>query len=222
MDDHNRHLAGDYNDMFARWLPGEWRVYDLEAGDFPRPQDCDAWISTGSHYSVYNDVPWIEKFAQLIRDIDSSGRPFVGICFGHQMMAHALGGRVSKSPRGWGIGVHTFCVHRPEPWMQPPLASVSLLMSCQDQVEVLPPDSVVLASSDHCQVAIYRRGAMLGIQGHPEWQPPYAAALLNERTERIGEDRVASVLDTLDTIRHSAELSQWARNWIDTHAKIGS
>ncbi|HZO51671.1 MAG TPA: hypothetical protein VFB63_03095 [Bryobacteraceae bacterium] len=222
VDDHNRHLAGDYNDMFARWLPGDWRVYDLTAGVFPNPTECDAWVSTGSHYSVYDDVPWIHQFTQLVRDIDVAGVPFVGVCFGHQMMAHALGGRVTRSPRGWGIGVHQFRVRAQEPWMEPPLDSVSLLMSCQDQVDQLPPEATVLAFSDHCPVAIYRCRAMLGVQAHPEWQPPYAAALLNEKNERIGEERIASALCTLDTFRHSNELSEWARNWIRLHAKIES
>ena len=217
VDSHNRRLAGDYNDMFARWLPGDWSVYDLTANDFPAaPTECDAWVVTGSHYSVYDDVPWIRRFAQLVRDVGSSGVPLAGVCFGHQMMAHALGGRVTRCPRGWGIGVHQFQVHAPEPWMEPPLAEVSLLMSCQDQVDRLPPDSTVLASSDHCPVAIYRCGAMLGIQGHPEWQEPYAAALLKENEAGIGEDLVEAALATFDEPRSSHELSQWTRNWIES------
>ena len=222
VDEQNLRLAGDYNDMFASWIPGDWRIYDLTAGEFPKPGDCDAWIATGSHFSVYDDVPWIHQFARLVREIDNEGVPFVGVCFGHQMIAHACGGRVAKSPRGWGIGVHEFLVCARESWMHPPLDAVSLLMSCQDQVEKLPPEGVVLASSDHCPVAIYRCRAMLGIQGHPEWQPPYAEALLNERGERIDEQLIASALATLRMPRHSAELSRWARNWIQLHAKIES
>jgi len=220
VDEHNRHIAGDYNDMFAHWLPGDWRVYDLTAGHFPEANECDAWVSTGSHYSVYDDVPWIRRFAQLVRAIDSARVPFVGVCFGHQMIAHALGGRTAKSPRGWGIGVHYFQVDSIEPWMQPPLETVALLMSCQDQVEVLPPESTVLASSDHCPVAIYRRRSMLGIQGHPEWQPPYPRALLSERADRLGAAQTEAALATLDTPRHSSELAQWARAWFRLHTRI--
>ena len=220
VDGHNRHLGGDYNDMFARWLPGEWRVYDLGAGEFPRVEECDAWIATGSHYSVYDDVPWIKRFAELTREIDGSGRPFIGVCFGHQMMGHALGGKVTKCVRGWGIGVHDFRVQAREPWMEPELETVSLVTSCQDQVEQLPPGSMVLASSEHCPVAIFRRGAMLGMQGHPEFEPPYAAALLREQEKGITEEQRAAALGTLDRYRHSEEMAQWARNWIQLHATI--
>lgn len=220
VDDHNRHLAGDYNDMFAAWLPGHWRVYDLTAGDFPEPRECDAWVATGSHYSVYDDVPWIHQFKQLVRSIDAAGVPFAGICFGHQMMAHALGGRTAKSPNGWGVGVHQFRVHTPEPWMQPPLETVSLIMSCQDQVQELPPGAVVLASSDHCPVAIYRCRTLLGVQGHPEWQPPYARALLEQRTPRLGSALAAQALATLDQPRHSAEFAAWTRAWFRLHSAV--
>lgn len=217
VDDHNRHLAGDYNDMFADLLPGDWRVYDLTAGDFPEPRECDAWVVTGSHYSVYDDVPWIHQFKQLVRSIDAAGVPLLGVCFDHQMMAHALGGRTAKCPRGWGVGVHHFRVHTPEPWMQPPLDTVSLLMSCQDQVEVLPPGAVVLASSDHCPVAIYRCRAMLGVQGHPEWQPPYSRALIEQRTPRLGPELSAQALSSLDQPRHAAEFAAWTRAWFRLH-----
>lgn len=211
-----RSIAGDYDEMFRAWLPGvEWRVYDLPAGEFPAaPAECDAWVATGSRLSVYDDVDWIHRFATLVREIEAAERPFLGVCFGHQMMGHALGGRVVKSARGWGVGVHEFRVHAPEPWMQPPLETVSLIMSCQDQVEEPPPGSVVLASSAHCPVAMFRHGTLLGIQGHPEFGPVYAAALLHYRRERLGEPMTDAALASLANPRHSSELAAWARRWL--------
>ncbi len=209
-------IGGDYDRMFQRWLPAEWRVYDLAAGQFPASlHDCDAWVTTGSRLSVYDDVDWIHRFAKLVRELHEQRRPFLGVCFGHQMMAHALGGRVAKSPRGWGVGVHEFQIRECEPWMVPPLETVSLLMSCQDQVEDLPPDAVVLASNQHCPVAMFRCGAMLGIQGHPEWEPAYAKALLESRRERIGAERADLALRSLAAPQSSAVLARWAQRWLE-------
>ncbi len=207
-------IAGDIDAMFARWLPVEWRVFDLSSGEAPRADDCDAWVATGSRFSVYDSLDWIGRLACLVREIHAAQVPYLGVCFGHQMIGHALGGRVARSARGWGVGVHHFTLASRESWMEPPLASVSVLMSCQDQVEALPPGAVVLASNDHCPVAMFRCGTLLGIQGHPEWEPPYARALLVDRRDRIGAETAERALNTLSQPRSSDALAQWALRWL--------
>lgn len=210
-----RQIAGDYDAMFARWLPAEWKVYDIPQGEQPQDlNECDAYLSSGSKASVYDDEPWIHQFAELTRRLYASGKPYVGVCFGHQMMGHALGGRVAKSPSGWGIGVHAFHVQVAKPWMQPAASEFSLLMSCQDQVLDLPPGAEVLAGNTHCPVGMFQLGNMLGIQGHPEFTPPYAEALLNLRRERIGAERVDRAIATLTQPLHSPLLAQWARQFL--------
>jgi len=205
-----RSIGGDYDEMFARWLPGEWRIYDLTEGGGPsRLEECDAYVATGSRRSVYEDEAWIRAFADLTRRIHAAGTPFLGVCFGHQMLGHALGGRVAKSPKGWGIGVHGFAVTKEEPWMRPPQPAVSALMSCQDQVETLPPGGVVLASNAHCDAAMIRVRKSLGIQGHPEFSPAYAQALLEFRRERIGPAAVDAALATLDQPLDTALFASW-------------
>jgi GMP synthase-like glutamine amidotransferase len=202
---------GDYDGMFRRWLPGDWRVYDVTKGERPADLDeCDAYITTGSKASVYEDAPWVQGFAKLVRDIHAASKPFLGVCFGHQMMAYALGGVVAKSPKGWGIGIHEFRVLQNEARMQPPLETVRVLMSCQDQVEQLPPGATVLAGNEFCPVGIYRVGKMLGVQGHPEFTPEYSEALMLRRVDRIGAERVAAAQATLREGAHSAEFAKWA------------
>jgi GMP synthase-like glutamine amidotransferase len=87
-------------------------------------------------------------------------------------------------------------------------------MSCQDQVEVLPPDSEVLAGSEHCPIGLFRHGRMLGLQGHPEFPPEYARALLGFRRERIGTAIADQAVQTLDEQTHSVELSRWITNFL--------
>jgi GMP synthase-like glutamine amidotransferase len=215
VDDRFRSVSGDYDAMFREWLPGEWRVYDMAALECPASIDeCDAYVTTGSRASVYDDQPWIHAFADLVRRIDSAKVPFLGMCFGHQMMAQALGGRVARSSKGWAVGVHEFRVNIRESWMDPPLESFRVLMSCQDQVQALPPESIVLASNTHCPVGLFRVRNMLGLQGHPEFSPAYAEALLKHRAAIIGSERVDAALATLARPVNRSELSCWASRFL--------
>jgi GMP synthase-like glutamine amidotransferase len=184
-----RDVSGDYPDMFRRLLAGhpgvELASYELTAGEFPAsPDDCDAWITTGSRHSVYDEIGWIEAFADLVRAIDASRRPYVGVCFGHQMLAHALGGKVELAEQGWGVGVNVVEVPDPPAWLG--VTGYSIINSHADQVTGLPRNAVVIGGNDHCPVSLMTVGDhMLGIQGHPEFTADYAAALLQARRGRL-------------------------------------
>lgn len=190
-----RDIAGDYPDMFRRLFasyPGIDMVdYDLPGGDFPSsPSECDAWMTTGSRHSVYEQIDWIEHLAGFVRDIAGSERPYVGVCFGHQMIAHALGGRVEKAPTGWGVGVKRVEVTDPPPWL--PLESFRILNSHADQVTRLPPGAVGRGGNSHCPVSLMTLGdRMAGIQGHPEFTPEYAEGLLVARRGKVIPPEVA-------------------------------
>jgi GMP synthase-like glutamine amidotransferase len=209
------HIAGDYPDMFAALLEGRGitlRIYDLPAGQFPQTlAECAGWISTGSRSSVYDDERWIEGFAHLVKGCQREGRPFVGICFGAQMIGHALGGQVERSSRGWGVGVKRVEVEAGESWMDPPAESFKVLNSHQDQIERLPPGARVLGSSRHCPVAMLAVGEhLLGIQGHPEFVPEYSRALMEYRRGWLIPDEVVEAgLASLEEPADTALLSSW-------------
>ena len=103
-------ISGDHPDMFRRLFAGypdvEIVPYDAINGELPADlYECDAWIATGSKYSVNDDYQWIRDLEDFVRRVASSSVPFVGVCFGHQLIASALGGSVVESERGWGVGV---------------------------------------------------------------------------------------------------------------------
>ncbi|HKE03386.1 MAG TPA: amidotransferase [Blastocatellia bacterium] len=217
-----RHIAGDYRDMFAalfhRHAPQiTLRAYDTCNGEVPSSLDsCDAYLTTGSRFSAYDDVDWIHALKNFVRRIHEAKKPFVGVCFGHQIMAEALGGKVARAEVGWGVGVHSVEVISPELWMRPEQSSCGLQYMHQDQVERLPEDGVVIGRSDHCPVAMFRIGdSTLGIQAHPEFPKAYSEALLLDRIERIGGERVNEALASLDLPTDESVVAKWIVEFLE-------
>lgn len=211
-----RSITGDYAEMFAALLPGvELVPYDVIGGQQPgSPTECDGWLATGSRHSVYEDLEWISDTAAFVRTVATAGVPFVGVCFGHQLLAHALGGTVEKAASGWGAGIRRLDVVQTEPWMQPVQENCHLHFMHQDQVTRAPDGAVVLACADHCEVAMFRVGAMLGVQAHPEFTVAYAEALLTDRTERIGGERVGEALASLTVPTDEAVVARWVASFL--------
>ncbi len=226
-------ISGDYADDFARLFAPwsgmiEWRSYDLRNGEFPWSlRECDAWMVTGSRSSAYDDEDWIDWLKGFVRLSASENKPFVGICFGHQVIAEALGGEVQRADSGWGVGVHPIAIlptasagHPGNSfddlvWMSPFQPSVSLHYLHQDQVLTLPAGSVLLGASEHCPHAIYRVGErMLAIQAHPELPKAYLEAVIQDRRELIGEEKVAAALARLDSPTSESLVAKWIMNFL--------
>jgi GMP synthase (glutamine-hydrolysing) len=207
-----RGISGDYEDMFRRMFADHDDVdivaYDVIAGQLPSdPEECDAWLTTGSRHSVNDDEPWIRALEEFVREVAAADVPFIGICFGHQMLAKALGGSVVRSKQGWGVGVKEVDV-LPELGLG---ESYRVLTSHQDQVETIPPGGEILGWNEHCPVSMLRVGSnMLGIQGHPEFDPAYSRALMELRRGRaISELLVEEGLASLDQAPDSGRLADW-------------
>ena len=214
-------IAGDYRqmfaDLFARHAPQlELVNFDVRNGEFPASVDvCEAFVCTGSRFSAYDADDWIQELKGFLRSLREADKPFVGICFGHQVMAEALGGKVEKAEQGWGIGVHSLNVTQTESWMQPEQSSCGIQYSHRDQVVRLPEHSVLLGESDHCPVAMYRVGeTMLGIQGHPEFSAAYTEALVRGRTDLIGADKVNAAQFHAPT--DEAIITNWLAKFLDS------
>lgn len=213
-----RFIGGDYRDMFPALFPGlEFANFDVCNGQFPASTgDCDAWLCTGSRHSVYDETAWLAELKNFVRELHDRQRKFIGVCFGHQLLGEALGGKVQKGAAGWCVGVHTFELTATEDWMEPFQGHYNLLMSCQDQVVQLPDNSVVLATSAACPVGMFRVGEhMLGIQAHPEFPVKYAEALMDMRVERIGAEKVRAGKASLGFSIHQNTVVGWMRRFLE-------
>ena len=216
-----RQFGGTYREMFEALLrphvPGlRLRWYDVHQGELPQSVDaCDAWLCTGSRYSVYENRDWITALKTFVRDLNRARSTYVGICFGHQMLAEALGGKVERADVGWGVGVHGMTVVQPEAWMQPAQPHCRLQYMHADQVVRMPPESTLLAAAEHCPVAMFRVGeTMLGIEGHPEFPAPYVEALVRDRRERIGPERADTALESVNEPTQHDLVARWIGNFL--------
>lgn len=202
----------DYPEMFRRMFAGvdaaiTCETVSIARGEaLPDPATLEAVLYTGSPAGVYDPLPWIAPLAEFIRGAAAARTPQVGICFGHQIMGEALGGKVVKSDKGWGVGRHTYEIVQCPDWSTTPCPpSLSVSVSHQDQVVVLPPAASVIAQSDFTPYAglDYLDFPAISFQCHPEFEPDFTAALYTARrgatlTEAEADAAVASLAGVCD------------------------
>ena len=221
VDQRAQSVAGDYPELFSS-LFGPLGVtlvrYDADRGELPASLDeCDGWITSPSRASAFDDEPWVHAMVELVRRLVVEERPFAGICFGHQLMAQALGGRVERAAYGWGVGAKDYEVVAPQPWMRPAAdgGRFRLVASHEDQVTVLPPGAELLATADYCPNAMMALGPRaIGLQPHPEFIAPLSAALLDLRVDLIGAERVAEAHASLDRPLDRGLIATWIVNFL--------
>lgn len=210
----SRHIGGDYPELYDDLLAPygiEIVTYHCDEGQMPGSVgEQDGWLCSPSRLSVYDDHTWLRDVESFLRELVRTETPYVGVCFGHQLMAQALGATVRKADVGWGIGAHEYEIVEPQAWMDPASSRLVLAASHQDQVVELPRDARLLARSQFCPVG----GMLIGerawtIQLHPEFSPALADSLLATRLSLFGEDTAMAARATLSTPLDQDLVARW-------------
>lgn len=175
---------GTYDKMFQSLLDGNGFDYESFAvvdNQFPAGADqADGWIITGSRHGAYEDHPWIPPLEALIRAIRDAGKPLIGVCFGHQIVAQALGGTVEKFKGGWAVGRTDYAFDG---------GTVTLNAWHQDQVTALPDGAQVLGSNAFCENAMLAYGDTIWtVQAHPEYGNDFISGLIQTRGKGVVPD----------------------------------
>ncbi|MEM7338430.1 MAG: type 1 glutamine amidotransferase [Actinomycetota bacterium] len=227
IDEPHRSIAGDYDVLFSGLLEpklpagAELVMVDARTADeLPDHADCDGWVIPGSRQSVYDDDPWIDRLRTWTAEALDRRTPLAGICFGHQLVAQAMGAPVAKFDGGWNIGAIDYEVEGESAHVDAP-ERFRLIASHQDQVLQLPAGAELFATAPRCAVAGFTvDDHVLTVQGHPEFEAPLAASLYRSRVERIGQAPVDEALATLDRTLDRHDVASWLVATI--HAAAGN
>ncbi len=221
---------GDYPAMFRKMLMGSadtrlitFRDYDVQRGEYPAALDeCDAYLITGSRESVYDDQLWIHRLGEFVRELDAAQHKLVGICFGHQLIAHVLGGETRPADSGWAVGVQDTQVLTPSGWMKPYQERFGLLSSHKDQVVRLPARAEVFAATLSCPNSGFTIDEhILTFQGHPEFSKGYSHALMDLRRDLLGEPIYSDGIASLANPVHQWMVGHWIINFIGSDPSDG-
>ena len=208
---------GPYRTMFERMFDATgmgftYKTIAVSEGEAcPDPSTLEAIVITGSPAGVYDNLPWLSPLRAFIRSAYAARTPMLGVCFGHQIMADALGGDVRKSEKGWGLGRHSYEVRKLPSFMRGAPEALSIACSHQDQVIVPPAEADVILASEFTPNAglFYRNGRALSFQPHPEFADDYTIALTELRRGKIADEVVDKALASIAKPSNSSDVAHY-------------
>jgi GMP synthase-like glutamine amidotransferase len=194
----------------------------VDGAPLPDQSDMEAVLITGSPVGVYDPVAWIAPLEAWIVANSQANIPQVGICFGHQIMAQAFGGVAAKAPQGWGLGRHDYALTDLHGTLPDAPRKFSLAVSHQDQVLTPPPSAHVVGHSEFTPFAAlhYPAAPALSFQGHPEFCPKFAEALIRSRRgTRFPEALADKALDSLNAPLDGDFVGGWIAHFYRNNVK---
>ncbi|KAJ7968322.1 Gamma-glutamyl peptidase 5 [Quillaja saponaria] len=214
-------LYGGYFGVFVEMLAEEgetWDLYRVAAGEFPNEEEvgsCDGFVITGSCNDAHGNDAWICKLLNLLKNLDSMKKKILGICFGHQILGRALGGKTGRSHNGWDIGIRTVNFSSSSTLASSFLnlpSQLSIIECHRDEVRELPSKAEVIAWSDKTGIEMFRYGDhIMGIQGHPEYSKDILLNIVDRLLQRdfIVNDFAEEVRAKVDL--HEPDTEAWKR-----------
>ncbi len=199
----NKNIKLEFFEAFARDLP-------------EIIEEDDIFLIPGSRYEAYGDAPWLVELRHFIQDLHEQKAKMIGICFGHQVIAEALGGRVEKAVAGFGLGIREADLINPQHAMRFKNGKLSILNYHEDQVVIIPPEAELLAGSSFCPVEAYTVGKhIICTQGHPEYDTNYMKYLLKNHAKNVSEINKMKALKTLSKPSNSREIISYILDFLE-------
>jgi len=212
--DDGRKLHARLSPLRPKWA---WQVLPVTQGELPPDaRSFDGYVITGSPASVNGPQAWLAPLLQFIRELHAQRVPTVGVCFGHQAMARALGGEVGPNPQGWSLGVGRTALAQTRPWMQPALPYFRLYAAHNEQVLRLPPGAVLLGGDAYCPVGAFEVAEhFLATEYHPELDHRFMTALIDHLADQLPAEVTERARQQIELPVDAAVFLEWMVRFLE-------
>ncbi|HJP15966.1 MAG TPA: hypothetical protein QF762_03260 [Acidimicrobiales bacterium] len=210
---------GGYQKKFSNLLTADEEavrisVYDVMKGQLPKdPFEQQGWLVGGSRSSITALEPWMFDLFDFLRELDINKVPTVGICFGHQALAHTLGGEVKRRDV-WGLGAQPINIHCVKPWMIPQLSSPIISFCHEDEVTKLPEGGKLVGGNESCEIAMFTKGDhIFSMQPHPEFSNEFTRDLYCEWSHLFDDSSLETANNSLESPSDRLIIAAWIREF---------
>jgi len=210
----DKQIANRLSNVRPDWCFETYRAY---MGEFPDPIDaCDGYVISGSPASVNARAEWVGGTLSCIRKFFSGGHPMLGICFGHQAIAKAFGGKVELAKNGWNLGSINVHFQGQAPWMHPRRNVMRMYAVHNEQVVSPPNGAEILGHTDTCPIASFRIGNhVFTTQHHPEMTVEFMTHVVDLMASELDPEIISRAKASLEFQADNDFFAQWMASFLE-------